>query len=192
MRQRCTIDRLTRASEGGRPTTAAQAPVAELLDGVPVPAEPLSADEVAAVLHVASALDAAAHGLVVEVRAALVGGLYDLLRPEVTVRRVVPSHQRVPAPPATAALLAVLVGDDERATARRARRCGAAGVPEVWTITPAAGLGHRLTAPCGGVYTARDLLLPGERVAPLAAPWLEVVAIAAREARAGRYAERGP
>jgi hypothetical protein len=155
------------------------APAIELLDGLLVRRGLPSAAVVAAVVELASDLDRRAHGLEVDVRGALACPPHDVLRPEVTVRRVLPPHRRRPAPGPESVVVAVLIADDERETAWRARRCAAVGVGEVWTIVAGADHGTRLRAPRGGVYTVRELLLPGERVAPEAAPWLGVVALRA-------------
>ncbi len=161
--------------EGSRPRVAA--PGTELLDGVLVRRGLPSALVVQTVVTLASDLDRLAQGLEVAVGEAVACPPFDVLRPEVAVRHCVPPHLRRPAPGPSTVILAILVSDDEREIAWRARRCAAVGLIEVWTVVPGAGHAVRLTTPRGGVYTSRDLLLPGERVAPAAAAWLLVTAV---------------
>jgi hypothetical protein len=176
---RRTVDELLAAGRGGS-QGAPDGHGLELLDGVVLRRALPSGAVVEAVLRLATALERRATGLDVEVRAPVARAPHDLLRPEVSLRRPLPPHLRRPAAPPTALVLAVLVADDERETAWRARRCGAIGVPEVWTLDPAGATAVRYAAPRGGVYSVRELLLPGERVAPRLAPWLEVEPMAAR------------
>ena len=163
------------ARDGARPSVAS--PGTELLDGVLVRRGLPTAAVVQAVVALASDLDRLAHGLEVAVREAIACPPFDVLRPEVALRRPVAPHLRRPAPGPSTVLLAILVSDDERETTWRARRCAAVGLLEVWTVVPGAGHAVRLAAPRGGVYTSRELLLPGELVAPAAASWLQVTAV---------------
>jgi hypothetical protein len=169
MTARITIDEALARLSGSRATAGL-----ELLDGLLVFRQLPSAAVVAAVVGLATEFDHAAHGLAVEVRTTLSFPPYDLLRPEVLIRR--PDLGRLASGPGMV-VLAVLVSHDEDETAWRARRCAAAGVAEVWTLAPGAGHGVRLSAPRGGFFTSRELVLPGERLAPAVAPWLEVVLV---------------
>ncbi len=166
----------------------------ELVAGVLLaPASP-SAAALRAVADLAAALVAAAPDHRVEVRAALVAGPRDLLRPEVALVR--PAWQPAPsarprfgevagvrrgAPRPTRWLaagvaLAVFVGEDEAPLRWRAHRCAGAGVREVWTIAVGERRASRWRAPADGRYTRRDALPVGEPVAPDALPERPVVA----------------
>jgi hypothetical protein len=189
MPRRLTVDEAF-APTGAR-SVRAGAPAAragtELLDGR-LAHRPLPSREVVElVVRLAAALDAAAPGLEVEVGAAVLVPPFDVLRPEVVVRR--PRGRRLPGTAPGDVLLAVLVGD-EADLSRRARRCAAAPLVETWTLFPAAAMGARLSAARGGTYTSRELLLPGERTAPLAAPWLEVVPLPAAAPSSWRATRR--
>ncbi|CAN5778096.1 hypothetical protein BH23DEI1_BH23DEI1_17260 [soil metagenome] len=177
MRPRITLDEAF-ARHGSSGRSAAAATDIELLDGVLVRRPRPSAAVVATVVRIASELDRYTHALDLDVRGALACPPHDLLRPEVTLRRVVPPHKRRPAPGPDTVVLAILVGDDEGETAWRARRCAAVGIEELWTLSPGDGHAVRLSAPRGGVYSARDLILPGERVAVAAAPSVVIAPVA--------------
>jgi hypothetical protein len=190
---RLTIDEAfapsgARTARDGAP---AARPGVELLDGRLVMRPLPTAVVVELVVRLATFLDAAAPGLDVEVGAPILSPPFDVLRPEVVVRRPLRARRAALAPDEV--VLAVLVGD-ERDLARRARRCAAAPLLETWALCPELGTGTRLSAPRGGAYSERELLLPGEIVAPLAAPWLQVVPLAPQEARASprRSASRSP
>jgi hypothetical protein len=63
----------------------------------------------------------------------------------------------------------VLVGHDARAAL-----CAAAELPECWRLDVERGWTERLRHPGGGRYRSRELILPGETVAPQHWPLLAV------------------
>ncbi|MFN2322094.1 MAG: hypothetical protein ABR510_03955 [Trueperaceae bacterium] len=163
----------------------------ELVAGVLLASASPSAAVLRAVADLAAALGAAAPDHRVEVRAALVAGPRDLLRPEVSLVRPAwrPASEAWPrlaggrrgAQPAArwaaaGVALAVFVGEDEAPLRWRAHRCASAGVREVWTIAVGERRASRWRAPADGRYTRRDALPLGEPVAPDALPERPVVA----------------
>lgn len=178
------------AAAGQLPEAAAN----ELVAGVLLAPSPPSAAALRTVADLAAALGAAAPDHRVEVRAALVAGPRDLLRPEVALLRPAwlpgPDARlrvgelaagRRGAPRAShwmaaGVALAVFVGEDEAPLRWRAHRCAGAGVREVWTIAVGERRASRWRAPADGRYTRRDALPVGEPVAPDALPERPVVA----------------
>jgi hypothetical protein len=178
------------AAAGRHPEAAAF----ELVAGVLLAPSPPSAAALRVVADLAAAFRAAAPDHRVAVRAALVAGPRDLLRPEVALVR--PAWRPTPDVrllvgevaagrlgalrasrwAAAGVALAVFVGEDEAPLRWRAHRCAGAGVREVWTIAAGERQASRWRAPADGRYTRRDALPVGEPVAPDAVPERPVVA----------------